>query len=114
MFEKKTMSELLQLKLPADLIPLVREFTGEIRIRNGVPMRQIKTNDRRYAMLRRSPKIKQLGTSINLEYEKRGSVWFKTPDKSRHVVISVYYERSYRRLVREMRVLGGPVITMAI
>ena len=114
MSEKKTMTDILRMKLPADLIPVVQEFTGEIRVRNGKSMRQIKANDRRYEMLRRSPKIKQLGTSINLEFEKRGSVWFKTPDKSRHIVISVYYERSYRRLVREMRILGGSVITTAI
>lgn len=105
------MTELLRIVLPMDLVPLIKEFTGEIRVRNGVPIKRIKPNDRRYAMLRRSPKIKQLNTSINLEEEKRGSVWFKTPDKSRHIVISVFYDRMLRHLVRETRILGGSVIT---
>jgi hypothetical protein len=105
------MSDLISLILPADLIPIIKEYTGEIRIRNGRPMKQFKSNDRRYSMLRRIPKIRQLNTATNLEYEKRGAVWFKTSDKSRHIVISVYWDNIYKWQVWEMRILGGSVVS---
>ena len=105
------MTDLIRIILPADLIPLIKEFTGEIRVRNGVPIRRLKPNDRRYAILKKAPKIKQLVTSTKFEDEKRSSVWFKTSDKSRHIVISVFYDRTLRHLVRETRILGGSVVT---
>jgi hypothetical protein len=105
------MSDLISLILPADLIPIIKEYTGEIRIRNGRPMKQFKQNDRRYAMLQRIPKIRQLNTATKLECEKRGAVWFKTSDKNRHVVISVYWDIIYKWQVWEMRILGGSVVS---
>jgi len=105
------MTDLLRIVLPMDLIPVIKEFTGEIRVRNGIPIRRFKSNDRRYVMLRKAPKIKQLVKSTSYEDEKRSSVWFKTLDKTRHIVISVFYDRTLKRLVREWRILGGSAVT---
>ena len=109
------MTDLLKMILPSDLIPVIKEYTGEIKVRNGKPMRQLHQNDRRYAMLKNRPQIRQL--RCGNEYEKpRGCAWFKTSDKKTHIVLTVYYNYSIpsRGMVWEMNILGKERITIYI
>jgi hypothetical protein len=109
------MTELLGLIIPTDLIPEIKLYTGEIRIRNGKHMRQLKSRDRRYEMLRKMPKIRQLHNAANgHERDRRGSVWFRTPDRTKHVVISVYYCSWYKKTIWEMNILGGSSVQKSI
>jgi hypothetical protein len=109
------MTDVLRIVLPADLIPIIKEYTGETRMRNGVLMHQFKNKDRRFKLLRSiTQKIQfAVGTHFN-ECDRRGFVTLKTPDKKKHIGISVYYEMLRKALVWEMNTLGGNTITTYI
>jgi len=111
----KTMTDILRLCLPADLITIIKQYTGEIKIRNGIPMRQIPKKDSRYKMLLRRATNRQFCMAIIYEeYGKRGSAKMKTPDKKHHIVISVYKDVIYKDFVWEMNVLGKSVVRLRI
>lgn len=109
------MSDVLSLCLPLDLITIIKQYTGEIKIRNGIPMRQINQKDSRYKMLLRRATNRQFCMAIIYEeYGRRGSVHLKTPDKKSHIVISVYKDVIYKDFVWEMNILGKSVIRLHI
>lgn len=109
------MTDVLRIKLPTDVVNIVKLYTGETKIRNGVSISQIKKNDRRYSMLLRRPRIRQLNCATRFtSYDRRGSAWFKNPDNNRHVIISVYYDVFYKRLLWEMATLGGNIVRINV
>jgi hypothetical protein len=73
--------------LKEDIINYIKTYTGEIKIRNGVYMRQIPKNDERYAMLKKKPLIKQYKNS-STDNNKKGFAWWKVNDK--FMMITVY------------------------
>jgi len=84
------MTHVLRIVLPAYIVDIIKEFTGEACWRRGkfIHIHRIPRNDFRYTMLRGRPKIKQL------QYDpvgdlKVGSTWFKLPNK-KFIVINVY------------------------
>jgi hypothetical protein len=77
-------------KLPVlkeDIINYIKTYTGEIKIRNGVYMRQIPKNDERYSMLKKKPLIKQYRNSTT-DNNKKGFAWWKVNDK--FMMITIY------------------------
>jgi len=103
------MKHVLESKLPSDLIPVLKLFTGEIRERNGKYMHQLSRNDPRYKLLRKRPRILVLQNK-HYDGDKKGYgfTWFKTIDRSKHIIISVYYNSRLEipGLVREFQILG--------
>ena len=82
-------------KLPVlteDIIDYIKTYTGEIKIRNGVYMRQIPKNDERYSMLKKKPLIKQYRNSYS-DNNKKGFAWWKVNDK--FMMITVYNNKKY-------------------
>jgi hypothetical protein len=82
-------------KLPVlkeDIINYIKTYTGEIKIRNGVYMRQIQKNDERYFMLKKKPLIKQYKNS-STDNNKKGFVWWKVNDK--FMMITIYNNKKY-------------------
>lgn len=82
-------------KLPVlteDIINYIKTYTGEIKIRNGVYMRQIPKNDERYSMLKKKPLIKQYINSYS-DNNKKGFAWWKVNDK--FMMITVYNNKKY-------------------
>ena len=109
------MTSILRIRLATDLVNQIKLYTGEVVLRNGTPMHQIPKNDKRRSLLNRMAKIKQLHCAVDYtEHDRRGAVWFKTPDTMKHVVISVYYDVLYRRYVWEMRILGKEEVRVGI
>ena len=102
------MTEFLNVILPSDIVKYVKFYTGELIERNGKFMGRIKSSDERIALLEKMPKIRQFRNLVDGgEYDRRGSVWFKTPDKKRHIVITVQYSVKYNGYIWEMCILGG-------
>ena len=82
-------------KLPVlkeDIINYIKTYTGEIKIRNGVYMRQIQKNDERYSMLKKKPLIKQYKNS-STDNNKKGFAWWKVNDK--FMMITIYNNKKY-------------------
>jgi hypothetical protein len=105
------MTDNLLIKLPFDIVNNIKFYTGEVKVRNGVPMRQLKKNDIRYSILKKRPRIKQLTCATDTApYDTRGSAWFKTSDRTKHVVISVYFDIILRVYLWEIAVLGKYVV----
>jgi hypothetical protein len=100
------MTSLLRIIFPDLIVHQVKLFTGEIRERSGKEIRQFNKNDRRYRMLQNLHKIKQLRASVCSTDDMRGSVWFKSKQFDKNVVISVYYDKFYYGYIWEMFVLG--------
>jgi len=103
------MPHVLESRLPSDLIPVLKLFTGEIRERNGKYMRQISRRDSRYKLLRKLPKVLVLDHDrFTGEKKGYGFTWFKTMDRTKHITISVYYNAWLETpgLVREFQILG--------
>jgi hypothetical protein len=109
------MPHVLESRLPSDLIPVLKLFTGEIRERNGKYMRQISRRDSRYKLLRKLPKVLVLDHDRFTDEKKGyGFTWFKTMDRTKHITISVYYNTWLETpgLVREFQILGkDPILT---
>jgi len=89
------MTHVLRIVLPAVVVDIIKEFTGEACWRRGkfIHIHRIPRNDFRYIMLQRRPKIRQL------QYDpvgdlKVGSTWFKLPNK-KFIVINVYRGRHW-------------------
>jgi hypothetical protein len=74
-------------ELTEDTINYIKTYTGEIKIRNGVYMRQIQKNDERYSMLKKKPLIKQYKNS-STDNNKKGFAWWKVNDK--FMMITIY------------------------
>jgi len=72
------MTDLLQYRLPKEIVDIVKLYTGEGCWRNGkyIHIHRIPKDDFRYAMLTRKPKIKTLRYDSSTS-EMMGSVWFK-------------------------------------
>ena len=104
------MPHVLESRLPSDLIPVLKLFTGELRERNGKYMRQIPKQDIRYKVLRKLPRVLLLDYHNHFAGEKKscGFTWFKTIDRTKHITISIYYNPWLQTpgLVREFKILG--------
>lgn len=91
------MTYVLRSKLPSYVVDHIKLFTGEGAWRNGkyINIHRIPSDDPRYEMLRRRPKIKQLCNDSYLpEQSLRGCTWFKTSE-NKFMVITVRYGRSW-------------------
>jgi L-amino acid N-acyltransferase YncA len=109
------MTSVLISKLPNDIVTIIKLYTGEVKNRNNSYMKQIKKNDIRYKKLKSVNRVKQLYCATNFsERDRRGSVWFKTSDKKRHIVISVYYDIVVKSYIWEMAMLGKPATRLII
>lgn len=73
-----TMTDLLQYRLPKELVDIIKLYTGEGCWRNGkyINIHRIPKNDFRYAMLIKRPRIKMLCYDRS-RLAFMGSVWFK-------------------------------------
>ena len=83
------MAHVLRSVLPAYIVDIIKEYTGEGCWRNGkyINIHKIPKSDPRYQMLKNRPKIKQLNydTCFSL---KAGSAWFKI-STGKFIVITV-------------------------
>jgi hypothetical protein len=72
------MTDLLQYRLPKEIVDTIKLYTGEGCWRNGkyVNIYRIPNNDFRYTMLTKKPKIKTLCYD-SATSEMMGSAWFK-------------------------------------
>jgi hypothetical protein len=70
-----------------DTIDYIKTYTGEIKIRNGVYMRQIPKNDQRYTMLKKRPLIKHY-RNTSTDNNKKGFAWWKVNDKFMMITVS--------------------------
>jgi len=82
------MTDLLQEKLPKEIVDVIKLYTGEGEWRNGryINIRKIPKDDIRFHMLKMRPRIKQIHYSCHPP-AKAGTVWFKVDGK--FMVISV-------------------------
>uniref|UniRef100_A0A6C0B8W7 Uncharacterized protein n=1 Tax=viral metagenome TaxID=1070528 RepID=A0A6C0B8W7_9ZZZZ len=92
------MSYVLCSKLPEYVVDHVKLYTGEGMWLNNryINIRRINRNDSRYAMLKKMPKIRQVSNFYGvIEHRMRGCVWFKIPEKKKHIVLTVRYCKYY-------------------
>jgi hypothetical protein len=89
------MTHVLRIVLPAVVVDIIKEFTGEACWRRGkfIHIHRIPRNDFRYIMLQRRPKIKQLNYDPVGDL-KAGCAWFKLPN-NKFVVINVLKGRCW-------------------
>ena len=94
------MAELFNMKLPFELVDIIKLYTGEAYERNDriYPVVRIPKTDDRYSMLLKRPKIKQLPNRY-YEYSKAGSTWFKLPN-GKFIVITVKYGHHWDMITR--------------
>jgi len=114
--KKIKMTHVLRIVLPASIVDVIKEFTGEACWRRGkfIRIHRIPRNDFRYDMLQIRPKIRQLsyGAAGDL---KAGCTWFKLPN-NKFVVINVlkvccWINHHYEEVdFWEMRYNGGKLI----
>lgn len=85
------MSNLLQYKLPKELVDHVKIYTGEGCWRNGkyLNIGRISKNDKRYNVLKKMPKVRQVILS-NSHPTKVGCLWYKYPN-NKFIVINKGY-----------------------
>lgn len=85
------MTHVLRSVLPAFIVDVIKEFTGEACWRRGkfIHIHRIPRNDFRYIMLLGRPKIKQVNYD-SLGNVKAGCAWFKLPN-NKFVVINVIH-----------------------
>ena len=82
-YEKESntrMTELLQAKVPKELVDIIKLYTGEGVWNNGkyINIIRIPKDDPRYSILKSRPRIKQIKNS-STDQSKQGCVWFKLP-----------------------------------
>jgi len=89
------MTCVLRCVLPAYIVDIIKEYTGEGCWRNGkyINIHRIPRDDSRYQMLQRRPKIRQLKYDTVGDL-KAGSAWFKLPN-NKFVVINVLKGRCW-------------------
>lgn len=87
------MTHVLRSVLPAAIVDIIKEFTGEACWRRGkfIHIHRIPRNDFRYEMLRRRPKIKQVNYDAAGDV-KAGCAWFKLPN-NKFIVVNVIQGR---------------------
>jgi len=89
--KKIKMTHVLRSVLPAVVVDIIKEFTGEACWRRGkfIHIHRIPRSDLRYDMLRGRPKIKQV-TYDAVGNVKAGCAWFKLAN-NKFVVINVIH-----------------------
>jgi len=89
------MSCVLRIVMPACVVDIIKEYTGEGCWRNGkyIHIHRIPKNDARYQMLKKRPRIKQLSYDTVGDL-KAGCTWFKLPN-NKFVVINVLKGRCW-------------------
>jgi dTDP-D-glucose 4,6-dehydratase len=70
-------------KLPLltdDTINYIKTYTGEMKLRNGIYVKQIPKNDERYSILKTKPEITYYKNS-SIDQTLKGFVWWKVNNK---------------------------------
>ena len=91
------MTYVLRSKLPAVIVDHIKLYTGEgfWRKNKYVNIHRIPSDDPRYEMLRRRPKIRQiLNEASTPESPLRGAAWFKLPN-NKFMMITVRKGKSW-------------------
>lgn len=86
----KLIYEKNQNKLPElteDVINCIKTYTGEVKLRNDIYMRQIPKNDVRYSILTKKPTITYYKNS-SVDETLKGFVWWKVNNK--YMMITVF------------------------
>jgi hypothetical protein len=90
--------------LPAELIDVIKQYTGEGMWRNGkfILISRIPRNDIRYRILAKRPRIKQVYSEV-IDHPRKGSVWFKTA-AGKFIVINV--RNMYAQVTPQRTIFG--------
>jgi hypothetical protein len=74
-------------ELTEDVINYIKTYTGEVKLRNDIYMRQIPKNDLRYSLLKNKPVITYYKNS-SIDETLKGFVWWKVNNK--YMMITVF------------------------
>jgi hypothetical protein len=82
--------------LPTEIVDVIKTYTGEGLWRNGkfITIHKISKSDKRYEMLLKRPRIKQV-YHCDKNNPVKGSVWFKT-ETGKFIVINVLIDYKFR------------------
>ena len=67
-------------ELTEDVINYIKTYTGEVKMRNGIYMKQIPKNDIRYTIMKTKPIITYYRNS-SIDETLKGFVWWKVNNK---------------------------------
>ena len=91
--------------LTDDTINYIKTYTGEIKLRNGIYVRQIPKNDERYSILKTKPEITYYKNS-SIDETLKGFVWWKVNNK--FMMITVFNNKKMHKRISGFSILIFP------